>query len=85
MLRANNITVCPYASVYTAAEDLSGRKVLLDPERTNYRLYYSIPADAEIIRKENPTILMKCIKNETEIENIRRAHLKDGIAHTRFL
>ena len=26
------ITVCPYASVYTAAEDLSGRKVLLDPE-----------------------------------------------------
>ena len=28
---------------------------------------------------------MKCIKNETEIENIRRAHLRDGIAHTRFL
>ncbi len=85
MLRENNITLSSYESVYAAAEELSGRRVLLDPERTNYRLYYSIPDTAEIIKAENPSILMKSIKNKTETDNLRRAHLKDGIAHTRFL
>ena len=28
---------------------------------------------------------MKSVKNQTEIDNIRRAHLKDGIAHTKFM
>lgn len=85
MLRENNITLSSYESVYAAAEELSGRRVLLDPERTNYRLYYSIPDTAEIIKAENPSILMKSIKNKTETDNLRGAHLKDGIAHTRFL
>lgn len=85
VLQKNNITVSSYEAVYAAAENLSGRSVLLDPERTNYRLYYSIPVTAKIIKAENPAILMKSIKNETEADNIRRAHLKDGVAHTRFL
>ena len=85
MLQGNNITVSSYESVYAVAQNLSGRRVLLDPERTNYHLYYSIPDTAEIIKAENPSILMKSIKNGTEADNIRTAHLKDGIAHTRFL
>ena len=85
VMKANNIITEPYESVYSAAETLNGRKVLLDPERTSYRLYHSIPGDAKIIKMENPSVLMKCIKNSTEVENIRKAHLKDGIAHTRFL
>lgn len=28
---------------------------------------------------------MKCIKNDVQIENLKAAHLKDGIAHTRFM
>ena len=85
MLQKNNVAVRSYESVYAAVENLAGHRVLLDPERTSYSLYYSIPDTAEVIKAQNPSILMKCIKNETEIENIRRAHLRDGIAHTRFL
>lgn len=85
VLNENNISVRPYESVYEAAKNLAGHKVLLDPDCTSYSLYYSIPDTAEIIRRDNPSVLMKCIKNRTEVENIRKAHLKDGIAHTRFM
>ena len=35
---------------------------------------------------QNPQILMKSRKNDTEADNLRKAHLKDGYpAHTRFM
>lgn len=85
MLAENNISIHPYESVYQAVKELGGRHVLLDARRTSYALYHSIPGDALVVKKENPTVLMKCIKNDTEAANIRKAHLKDGIAHTKFL
>lgn len=39
----------------------------------------------EVIETENPEILMKCIKNDTEIKNIKIAHMKDAAAHTKFM
>lgn len=38
-----------------------------------------------VIDRPNPTSLMKAVKNQTEMENLRKAHLKDGIAVTRFM
>ena len=35
--------------------------------------------------KQNPEILMKSVKNETQAENLRKAHLKDAVAHTKFM
>ena len=37
---------------------------------------------AEIIRGENPSTYMKSIKNDVELENLRRVHVKDGVAVT---
>src|SRR3712207_1239828 len=48
-------------------------------------MYKNIPEGVKIVEAMNPTILMKAIKNETEIANIRQAHIKDGIAHTKFI
>ena len=33
----------------------------------------------------NPAALMKAIKNPTEMENIRKAHIKDGVAVTKYI
>ena len=33
----------------------------------------------------NPTAVAKAVKNPTEIENERKAHIKDGVAMTKFL
>lgn len=81
----NQIIMHPYNEIYRDIETVTeGCKILLDPRRVNYALYKNLPASAELINKENPSTLMKAVKNETEAEHIRQAHLKDGIAHTRF-
>lgn len=40
---------------------------------------------AEMIRGENPSTYMKSIKNDVELENLRRVHVKDGVAVTRLM
>jgi len=59
--------------------------VLVDPKRNCYGLYKHIPALARIVQEINPTTHLKAIKNDTEVENMRRAMISDGIAMTRFM
>lgn len=85
-LAENSITIRPYDEIDKAVSDLSPAScVLLDPDRVNYALYRRIPQNVRIKEIENPEILMKCMKNDTEIENIKKAHIKDAVAHTRFM
>ncbi len=62
-----------------------GRKVLLCRAKVNSRLVSSIPEGVEILDEENPTLLPKAIKNPTEVANERAAHVKDGVALTKFI
>ena len=77
------------ASTQEVGEDVKslpeGASILLDPQRVNYALYRNIPKAVRIVKEENPEVLMKCVKNAAEIENIRRGHIKDGVAHTKFM
>ena len=82
----NGVVLHPYDTVYDFVADIEKTEtVLLDPERFNYKLYCSIPPQVKIVEQRNPTVLMKAIKNETEIANIKKAHTKDAVAHTKFL
>lgn len=82
--KANGVNLLPYESIYEYVQRLSGKKVLLDESRVNYRIF-SLLKDCEIINRENPETLLKAVKNPVEIENIRKAHLWDGIAVTKFM
>lgn len=80
----NRVTVHPYNGIYEDIKTLDASEtVLIDPMMMNYALYKSIPC--RIVEAANPTILMKAMKNETELENIRKAHIKDGVAVTKFM
>ncbi len=57
---------------------------LIDPLKTNYAIYKAIAQHHNIYEAENPSILMKAIKNKTEIEGMRMACIKDGVALTEF-
>lgn len=84
--RKNNIVIHPYNDIYLFVKNLdSSDRVLIDPARINYALYHSIPDCVRKIEKTNPTILLKAVKNEIEIENLKKAHIKDGVAHTKFM
>lgn len=82
----NNIILHPYNDVYAFTQNLSSDEVvLLDPARLNYTLYSSIPDSVKRVEQLNPCILMKAVKNDVEIENIKKAHVKDAVAHTKFM
>lgn len=83
-LKANGVELLPYNDIYEYVKKLSGKKVLLDESRVNYRIF-SLLGDCRIINCENPETLLKAVKNPIEIENIRKAHLWDGIAVTKFM
>lgn len=59
--------------------------VMLDPSKVSYSLYRSLPETVENIQLPNPSTLLKSQKNEIEVQNSKNAHLKDAIAHTKFL
>lgn len=84
-LKENNVTMRPYRDIYDYVSGLHGEKVLISRERTNYRLYKSLAEDMIVIDEPNPTALMKAVKNATEMENLRKAHLKDAVAVTKFM
>ena len=54
-------------------------------KKASFAVCESIDASCRIIDEMNPCATMKAVKNATEIENMRRAHLKDGIAVTKFM
>ena len=82
----HNILLHPYNDIYAFTKKLSSDEVvLLDPARLNYTLYSSIPDSVKRVEQLNPCILMKAVKNDVEIENIKKAHVKDAVAHTKFM
>lgn len=81
----NRIDIKPYEEIYRYAACLHGRKVLLDEGAVNFRIVSSLPDDAKKVVAKNPTELLKAVKNPTEIANTIQAHIKDGVAITKFM
>lgn len=59
--------------------------ILVDETKVNYKIVRLIPENVRVICQINPTTLAKAQKNEVEIENLRRVHVKDAIAVTKFM
>ena len=78
-----------------AAKEEQASGIWIDESRVNFRVLkelqkicvkdQSAQAGPVLLNRENPTTLMKSIKNETELLHTRRAHIKDAVAVTRFM
>lgn len=71
-------------------EESIGRRLYLDPDKTNMIVYQEAQkrtdaCQGEIVEGKNVTMLPKAVKNQTEIENMRKAHKKDAIACIKFI
>ena len=74
-----------YDEVAAALEELPRESTIyLNPNRINISLYQKINNNVKIKTGMNLPTLMKAIKNEVEIENAKKAFLKDGAALVRF-
>lgn len=85
-LKKDSVFLKPYHEIYDYVKTLSaGKTVLLSMDQANSRLVNSIPDEVSILDEENLTLLPKAVKNPVEVENERTAHIKDGVAVTRFI
>lgn len=85
-LSESHIAIRPYNDIYDAVKQLGDKEaILMDPSRVNHSLSMNIPIQTKRIPCDNPSILMKAMKNAVELENIRNAHIKDGVACTKFI
>ena len=82
ILKRDSIYIKNYNDIYDDVEKLTG-KVLLDKQIVNYEICRRL--NCEIVNGPNPTQLFKAIKNKTEIEATKYAHIKDGVAVTKFM
>lgn len=85
-LAKDNVELRPYNDIYEYVKGFKAEDVVLvDPDRINYALYKDIPACTKKIKMDNPTVLFKAVKNPVELANIEKAHVKDGVAITKFM
>ena len=85
-LSKDGIAIYPYDDIYTYVQTIpEEKKVFLSRSNVNSRLVSSIPKTVTILDGENLTLLPKAIKNETEVQNEKTAHLKDGVAMVKFI
>lgn len=85
-LKENQIATRPYDDIYSYVKELpSDVCVLMNGSTVNYRITASLKPEITVVDKPNPTELMKAVKNPVEVDNTRKAHIKDGVAFTKFM
>ena len=85
-MKNNKVQIHNYEDIYTFVSQLKDNaKVLLTKGKVNFRIVNNLPSTVSIIDKMNPTTPMKAMKNPVELDNIRLAHIRDGVAFTKFM
>ena len=84
VLKVQGIEVADYDQAFDFIKNISSKSILIDPKRTCFAVYDSIPKDIKIVEKINPSTSLKAIKNEVEVEHIRQTMIHDGVAMTKF-
>lgn len=83
-LNSEGISVHAYNDIYEDVKLLKNEVVVYQKNRVNYALCSLINVK-KVINEVNYTTILKAVKNETEIKNAYYAHLKDGVAVTKFI
>ena len=85
-LRSEGITIHPYHSLSSKLRAFDGR-LYVDTSTLNYSLHEALSAQSGIahyVSGTSPVIHRKALKNASEVEGMRRAHIVDGVAVVRF-
>lgn len=82
----NAVEIRNYTDFASSLAELTGKTVAVDPERSVAAIFQVLEdAGAKIVQDRDPTILPKALKNPVEAEGIRKAHIRDGAALTKYL
>lgn len=80
-----DIVILPYEETTGLLSALNvDSSILITPATTSTVLYRSIPEGMKIMEDISIPSRLKAVKNKTEIENIGKVMIKDGVALTKF-
>ena len=65
--------------------DLKGKTFIIDNKSCSIFFEDIIKSKFKITKREDPTYFFKSIKNKTEIDYMKKAHISDGVALTKFI
>lgn len=83
---ADGVVIHPYNDIYEDIKKIpADTKLMLDASKVNYALFCNIADSVKKIDVMNPEMIFKNVKNPVELENIRKAQIKDSIAHLRLM
>ena len=84
-LNKEGIVLADYTCLYTYLSRIpESSRIYLDCSRTNKAICNALPKGVRIIEGVSPANALKSIKNETELDGVRRAVVRDGVALTKF-
>ena len=84
-LNEQGVTVKSYSKVDKQLAKLDKKdSIFIDPTKTNFHLYSSIPSKVKIIESTGIVTELKAHKNSVELEGFRSAMVEDGIALVEF-
>ncbi len=84
-LLASGVQVRGYGEIVQALGNLApGTRVMADSKKMTASLIAAL-SKAELVQHENPAMRMKAHKNSVELENLRQAHIRDGLAVTHLM
>ncbi len=85
ILNQNGVELENYEDVIKHVEAIEAKsRVSLDKTRINRWLYKSIKSSVRIVNQMDITTILKGIKNQVEIENQKKAYIKDCLALVKF-
>lgn len=79
------VEILTYEEAFDYLSNLKGKRILLDKSATSAIVASKLEKDNELVYGENPTLLLKAIKNPVEIEHMRKYYLLDSLALTKFI
>ena len=86
-LEANGVTLADYDSILDGmAAETEPQTVLAESATVNYAVYQVLEQNPALTVKDgtDPLLLMKGVKNETELAHTKQAHIRDAVAMVRF-
>lgn len=82
----NGIVLKEYGEIIPFLENFSYEGAVLADERNlSFLLYKTVSGGTKLVNGENPTELMKAVKNPVELAHMREVYLKDSAAVTKFI
>ena len=82
----NAVRIRPRDEFSDAFAEMAGKRVAADPQRSVAAIFQRLDdVGAEIVTKDDPTVLPKAIKTPAEQQGHRDAQARDGVAITQFL